>query len=113
MDENKSNIFDGLFESEEDSKEKILLQMINPDDVAPKTEIQRPLNLARMKMLAVWCRQEGLNECADFIEDAFIEPYLIYMISKDRQSRKEVFGALTEAFKEERSLGEKLASKPE
>ena len=105
------SMLQGLIPSEDESFEKILLALLDTKGVVTKTEIQRPLNLARLKAFGNWCKSEGLTEPAEFV-DEFIKIYLEYMISNKRQSRKEVIQALAEGIKAERSLGEKLTSKP-
>lgn len=84
----------------------------DPKSVAPKTEIEVPLALAQLKTIAVILRQDGYPDLADIIEE-FIGSYLVYMISRNREGRREIIQALTEGLKEDRALREKLTSPPE
>jgi len=103
-------LFSDLFQVEEDSFEKILITLLDKENITMKTDIKNPLNLIKLKTLANLLRIEGLIEEANLI-DNFITGYLEYMVSYNRQSRKEIIQALSEGLKEERTVGEKLMSK--
>jgi hypothetical protein len=106
-------MFDGLNEVEDsNSYEEILMSLLNEENVAMKSEIDRPINLARLDVLSFWLKAEGLPKSSEFI-DTFIKKFLVYMVSHNRQSRKEIIQALSEGLKEEKTIGEKLISKPE
>lgn len=96
---------------EDESPQKILVSLLNKDNVEMKTEIQRPLKLAQLKTIENWCRSEKLYKCANAIE-TFINHYLVYMVSHDRQSRKETIQALQALMTNERTIGEKLTETP-
>jgi len=103
-------IFDGLIPMQEkDSLEQILNNMLNPEHIEMKTEIQRPLNLTKLKMLSIWLRNEGMISCANLI-DGFIYEFRVNMVSNKRQSRKEIISALTPGLQMERSIQDKLTS---
>jgi len=105
-------MFDDLLRTEEESFEKILISLLEEDNVAMKTEIQKPLNLTRLECLAGWLKAEKMKKSAKLIE-TFVLSYRINMVSNKRQSRKEIIAALTEGLKEERSATEKLTQPPE
>lgn len=101
-----------MFQKSDETFEKILVNMLDPKDAATKTEIHNPLGLAKLASLADALEAEGLDLPAKTIR-SFIDHYLIYMISHDRKSRTEIIQALSEAFKRERSMAEKLTSAPQ
>ena len=104
-------ILDGLMDVQEESFEKILITLLDEENVAMKTEIERPINLARLKILDICLENEVMFKSAKVISN-FIDNYLIYMVSNKRQSRKEIIQALTEGLKQERTIGEKLTKTP-
>ena len=106
-----SSILDKLEGSQEESFEKILIRMLEPEKAETKTQIENTVAMSQLKMLATWARQEKCFKTAKTIE-TFIKTYLIYQISKDRQSRKEIISALTEGLKRDKSLAEKLRENP-
>jgi hypothetical protein len=108
----EKGIFDDLLQSDEESFEKILISLLEEDNVAMKTEIQKPLNLTRLECLGAWLKAEKMKKSSKLIE-AFILSYRINMVSNKRQSRKEIIAALTEGLKEERTAAEKLTQPPE
>ena len=102
----------GLFEvPEENSFHKILTDLIAEDNVAMKTEIHNPLALAQLKTVSITLLNEKMKLCSAAIE-TFIQWFLTYMVSKDRQSRQEIRDILTEGIKAERSMGDKLTKPP-
>lgn len=106
-------IFDGLISMQEkDSLEQILNSMLNPENIEMKTEIQRPTNLTKLKILSIWLRNEGMINCANMI-DAFIYEFRVNMVSNKRQSRKEIISALTPNLQPERSIEDKLIKQTE
>lgn len=97
---------------EEESVEKILVSLLNPENAKTKTELHNPLTLTQLITYGKWLRDEKLFKSANTIFK-FVEEYRVNMISFKRQSRTEVIQALSEAFKQERSLQQKLVSPPE
>jgi len=91
---------------------QILNDMISPKGVEPKTEIDNPMAVAQLRAIADALRAAGMEICAKIIE-SFIQYFLTYMISYKRKSRAEVFAALTEQLKVERTMGEKLTKPSE
>jgi len=105
------SMLQGLLSTDEESFEKIVLEMLNPDDVEMKTEVHSPVALTQLEVMAIWYDFEHVPECAKLIRD-FCRLYRINMVSFNRQSRKEIKEILTEGLKRERTIGEKLAGKP-
>jgi len=100
-----------LIASNEESFEKILLRMLDSKDIEPKTQIDNVRALTKLAFLSDWLKSKGYLKSAQSITD-WIKKYLIYQVSRDRQSRKEVERILTEGLKREKSLAEKLTEKP-
>jgi hypothetical protein len=96
---------------EETTPDKILNSLLDEDNVAMKTEIAKPLTLTRFEALAKWCKDEKMHKCTKTLLD-FVFNFRRNMVSYNRQSRKEIISALTESFKEERRLTDKLMSAP-
>jgi hypothetical protein len=105
------SMLSGLLSTDEESFEKIVLEMLNPEDVEMKTEVHSPVALTRLETMAIWYDFENVPECAKLIRE-FCKLYRVNMVSFNRQSRKEIKEILTEGLKRERSIGEKLAGKP-
>lgn len=102
-------MFDGIFREAEDkeSLEKILAKLLDSKDIELKSEIHSPLALDKLKILSVWLESEKMPESAKLI-NTFIEYYLKYMVSHNRESRKEIIHALSEMIKREVPLSEKI-----
>jgi len=100
-------LLDELLVDKEESLEKILVALLDDENIEMKTEIQKPLNLTRLKVLSVWLKNHDMTKSAQMI-DSFIAYYLVYMVSKGRMSRKEIISALTDGLKEERGFKQKL-----
>lgn len=96
---------------DDESPEKILLSLLDKDNVEMKTEIEEPLRLAQLKTVENACATEKLRRCAKSIK-IFIYNYLVYQVSHDRQSRKETIQALQALMTNERTIGEKLTEPP-
>ena len=92
---------------EKDSLQQILNNMIDIDNVAMKTQIQKPSNLTKLAILSKWIRSEQCPDTSDLL-DIYITEYRINMVSYNRQSRKEVIAALTSGLQQERNIQEKL-----
>lgn len=59
-------------------------------DVDAKTELPNPISIALLESISVFLAEEFGSEKSDKDIDYFIERFKIDMISKDRQSRKEI-----------------------
>lgn len=58
------------------------------DDIETKTQIDNPLALSGISLYQQYFEKKGLKKCSDTLK-TWIQTYLTYQISKDRQSRKE------------------------
>ncbi len=103
----KPALLGGLISANEETFEKILVKLLEKDNVEMKTEVPEPLKLTQLDILGVWC---GLEDCpnSSAMISAFCLWFRINMVSNKRQSRKEIVQALSEAFKTERTMTEKL-----
>lgn len=107
----KPSLLSGLIARDEETFEKILVKLLEPTDVETKTEVQEPIPLTQLDILAVWLENEGARKSSTLTK-AFAHQFRINMVSHKRQSRTEVVKALTEGIKQERTLSEKLMTKP-
>jgi hypothetical protein len=100
------SIFDGLRAREDDSNKlsKELAQLVSSlqtkQDIELKTEIFNPLAIARLREFASWGEREGLVGIGK-ITEVFIQKYLEYMVSYNRQGRAEVVRAISEMHRQE------------
>ena len=65
-----------------------------------KTHIFNPKDLAGLSIEAKHYKSEELKECGDLVE-SYIEVYLKYMVSWNRESRKEIIRAVSSMFDKE------------
>lgn len=100
---------DGFQIKKADDINAIIIKLLSPEDIALKTEIDKPRALAILSSIADAFRQEGYKQTADFL-DAYVAHYLKYQVSKGRQSRKEIEHILSEAVKREMTTAEKLTT---
>src|SRR4030066_2103146 len=107
----RTALLGGVISRDDDTFQKILVKLIDPMNPETKTEIHDPLALTRLLAIADWCEAEKAIKTAATLR-AFAHEYRVNMISFNRQSRKEVVQALTEGLKQERTMAEKLTSKP-
>lgn len=96
---------------EGESLERILIRLLQSEDIELKTEIQKPLNLARLNLLADWLMIENCPNASKMIKE-FIQSYLKYMVSHNREGRKEIIQAIAEGMKRDKSLTDKLTTPP-
>jgi hypothetical protein len=112
IDNNEEMDYDNDFSPiEEQSPMQILNSLQDKENVEMQTEIQQPLNLTRLETLAKWCGDEKAFSCQATLTQ-FANDFRINMVSFNRQSRKEIITALTQALEDERKLSEKLMSAP-
>lgn len=110
MIELASNL-EGLFQTQGETLEKILLQMLDDTKGLPmKTHIIKPLNLSRLETLAFCFKSEGLPDTAAVL-DYFVQKYRVNMVSFERKSRTEIIQAIEGLKHEDRTLADKLISK--
>lgn len=83
------SLFDEMKKTSNINAEQILNELLNAENIELKTHILQPLNLTTLKTIAVKLRADGFIKSADTI-DAFIDYYLRYMVSWNRQSREEI-----------------------
>jgi hypothetical protein len=89
-----------LMPVEEESVEKILVRLMQSEDIALKTEYPRPLNVARLSLLAKWLEQESMVDSAALVRE-FVKFYSEDMVSFGRKGRGEIVRALQERIREE------------
>lgn len=82
-----------IFKGRSKSPEMILSDLIEPQNVEMKTEIAQPINLAKLATLAKACENEGYTRTKTVL-DYFINRYLVFNVSHNRESRKEVIEGL-------------------
>lgn len=82
-----------LFKGHDKTPEMILSELIDSHDIEMKTEIAQPINLAKLYVVAECLIADGCEGAGQRIKD-FISRYLLYQVSYNRQSRKEVIEAL-------------------
>lgn len=84
---------DELVPVEEESVEKILARLMEPDAIAMKTEYGNPLNITRLHAIADWLQEEQMMTSAALLRE-FIKNYSMNMVSKGREGRKEIVRAI-------------------
>jgi len=107
-----NNLLNEFTKSDKIDIEEILSLMLTDDDIELKTEIHSPLNLARLRTIAIYFELEDCPESAKVILE-FINSYLKYMVSYNRQSRKEIIEAIANKFKKDLSFSDKMLGKNE
>jgi len=85
---------------QEETAEKILVKLLDDKGIELKTEIKDPRALAQLSTIARWLEIENMPKSAELIDD-FVDYLLRYMVSKDRQSRKEIIKALSDRIRRE------------
>jgi oligoendopeptidase F len=109
MDE--TDIFSELSLQSDESFEKILRALMESKDIELKTEIINPLAMAKLKAFGKYMGQKKYVKCEAFI-DSFIEALNKYMVSNDREGRREIIQAISEVKKKTESVTEKLTTPP-
>ena len=97
---------------EEESFEKILVELLKKENIEMKTDIENALNFTRLEVLGTLLHSEHLPDSAKLI-DVFVLKYRVNRVSHKRQSRKEIIQALSQGLKEERNITDKLMSAPQ
>lgn len=96
---------DDLEDYSDISYQQILISLLKGDeDLDLKTEITKPRELAKLKLLSEFLKDSKMIKTGRYIggeingdkemKMGFIEIYLRYMFSKDRESRKETIRAI-------------------
>ena len=107
----KPGMFSDMDFMNDESIERILGALMKKEDIALKTEIYQPLNLARLSMFGEMMRSLKYTTSHKTIE-ALVKYYLEYMVSNNREGRKEIISAIAESLKKEQSTIEKLSKPP-
>jgi len=97
IDNPDANVLDDEFETIQEipSIQEILLSLISDKtNLTLKTEIHNPKALALIKMFSNYLEQRQYPKSSQFISN-FIDIYLEYMVSKDRESRREIIKAIS------------------
>ena len=105
------DVFKGMQQLEEETVEKIVVNMLNPENVEMKTRVGVPLALSRLELMGTWYEIEDLPLSKKVI-DVFSKFLRVNEVSRDGKSREEVVRILSEAMKQERSMQDRLASPP-
>lgn len=105
------DVFKGMQQLEEETVEKIVVNMLNPENVEMKTRVGVPLALSRLELMGTWYEIENLPISKKVI-DIFCKFLRVNEVSLDGKSREEIVRILSEAIKQERSMQDRLASPP-
>lgn len=105
------DVFAGMQQLEDETVEKIVVSMLNPENVEMKTRVAVPLALSRMELMGTWYEIEGFPD-AKKVVDAFCKFFRVNEVSLDGKSREEIVRILSEAMKQERSLQDKMTAPP-
>ena len=106
-----NSVFDDLIESHDVSLQQILNNLLDgTKDLDLKTQIFKPKQLASLKILTELLGKLKYSESNKMLE-SFIKTFLRYMVSYDRQSRKEIIKALSSLIEtENKELGKRLTT---
>lgn len=101
---NKQNEFPEMIPTKDISLQEILNNLLDSTDLELKTEIANPKRLAILTTFSEYLQANYFPKTAKTIE-TFVELYLTYMVSHNRESRKEIIRALTTMIRESESVG--------
>lgn len=108
------SILDGLEQIEEVKPEQILQSLIQKDNsIRLKTHIVAPTDISVLRMLQETLRNYKMEKTAETI-NVFLNYYEEYMVSFNRESRREVITALSNVLaqqKEETAIKKFLGAK--
>ena len=106
-----NSVFDDLIESHDVSLQQILNNLLDgTKDLDLKTQIFKPKQLASLKILTELLGKLKYKESNKMLE-SFIKTFLRYMVSYQRQSRKEIIKALSSLIEtENKELGKRLTT---
>lgn len=103
-----------LHEMHDFSLQDILMDLLDGEqNLDLKTHIKNPQALAALKLISKFLKMESYTGSAKLLKK-YITIYLRYMVSLDRESRKEIIQAVSSLLNRETlslSLGEKLTTK--
>lgn len=89
--------------------EEILTNLMQAENIEMKTEIKKPLQLAKLYVLKTLLQNTGFNTASNII-DTFIQKYLVYMVSDKRKGRKEIIEAVSGIREQVKTVKEKLVN---
>lgn len=96
------------------SLQDILVDLLDGEEnLDLKTHIKNPQALATLKLISKFLKMENYTGSGKLLK-MYIKIYLRYMVSFDRESRKEIIQAVSSLLNRETlslSLGEKLTTK--
>lgn len=96
-----NDIFSELVEATDISLQQILNNLLDGShNLDLKTQILKPKQLASLKVLSELISNLKYTKSSSIIE-SFIKTYLRYMVSYERQSRKEIIKALSSLIESE------------
>lgn len=103
------DIFNELIESTDISLQQILNNLLDgSQNLDLKTQIVKPKQLASLNVLSDLLKEMKFKDSSKMLKD-FIEIYLRYMVSYERQSRKEIIRAVSSLLeRENKDLVQKL-----
>ncbi|MFX1590587.1 MAG: hypothetical protein ACFFC1_20835 [Promethearchaeota archaeon] len=98
---NNNSVFDELVPSDDISLQQILNNLLDgKHNLDLKTQIVKPKVLASLKIFAELLGKLKYPKSEQVLE-SFIKTYLRYMVSFERQSRKEIIKAVSSLFESE------------
>jgi len=100
----KNNEFPEMIPTKDISLQEILNNLLDSTDLELKTEIANPKRLAILSVYSEYLKTNHFPKVSRTVNH-FIELYLTYMVSHNRESRKEIIRALTTMIRESESVG--------
>ena len=98
---NDNDIFTELIETTDISLQQILNNLLDgSQNLDLKTQIIKPKQLASLKVFSELIAKFKYSKSSKILE-GFIKVYLRYMVSYERQSRKEIIKAISSLFESE------------
>ena len=98
-----NDIFNELVPTDDISLQQILNNLLDgKQNLDLKTQVIKPKQLASLKVFSSLLGQLNFKKSNEVL-NSFIEIYLRYMVSFDRQSRKEIIKAISSLFESENS----------
>jgi len=91
---------DELVPVEEESVERILAKLMEPQGIALKTDLPRPMPCVKLQVFAQWLKQEGMEDSSALVEN-FVKFYMEDMVSNKRKGRAEIVKALSDQMRAE------------
>ena len=96
-------LLDDLMPIEDESIERILVRLLQSDDIALKTDLPNAMNVVKLQAIADILIKEGMIESGEVINN-WVTNYMKDMVSSKRKGRGEIVKALTDRIQsEERS----------